>query len=183
MDALNQIWANIVHRYDDTTIDLVGNFIVQTLAYWVPSLFYLSIDLVPKHPLKSYKIQSVENTPTVQEIRHCVVVVLINQYLIAMPVDIALVILTKRLGQPLALRVSPTLPSLKEIVIHFSIMLLVREILFYHIHIWLHSPRMYKWIHSRHHQFTAPVAPASMYAHPIEHLLSNIIPAIAGFST
>lgn len=31
-----------------------------------------------------------------------------------------------------------------------------------------------------HHKFTAPIAPSAEYAHPIEHLVANVIPIIAG---
>lgn len=31
-----------------------------------------------------------------------------------------------------------------------------------------------------HHEWQAPIAIASLYAHPIEHLISNLLPAILG---
>lgn len=44
----------------------------------------------------------------------------------------------------------------------------------------LHSPRLYKHIHKIHHEWTAPIGIISVYAHPLEHLLSNIIPPAIG---
>lgn len=42
------------------------------------------------------------------------------------------------------------------------------------------SPILYQWIHKRHHQFTAPSSFSAIYAHPIEHLVGNILPVLAG---
>ena len=172
-------WANIASAYTPIQIILTGNFLVQTLAFWIPALAYLSIDLIPSHPLYKFKIQPAKKV-TKSEVWQCIKTVLVNQYLVATPLDLSLALLAARFGHPPALRVNPILPSIQEIVRDFTVSVIVREILFYYSHRLGHMPALYKRIHKMHHKFTAPIAPSAEYAHPIEHLVANVIPVIAG---
>ena len=44
----------------------------------------------------------------------------------------------------------------------------------------LHHPKLYRYIHKVHHEWTAPVSIVSIYAHPLEHVMSNLIPIYLG---
>ena len=44
----------------------------------------------------------------------------------------------------------------------------------------LHHRSLYSYIHKRHHEWTAPIGIISLYAHPIEHLVSNLLPPVLG---
>ena len=43
-----------------------------------------------------------------------------------------------------------------------------------------HHPLFYKRFHKTHHEWTAPVGVVSVYAHPLEHIVSNSLPLIIG---
>jgi len=42
----------------------------------------------------------------------------------------------------------------------------------------LHHASIYKYIHKKHHEWTAPIGVTSIYAHPIEHIVSNMLPPV-----
>ncbi len=71
-------------------------------------------------------------------------------------------------------------PEVWVIAAHLTLFLLTEEILFYATHRLLHTGICYSLIHSTHHQWLYPVSLSVFYAHPVEHLLSNILPVLAG---
>merc|ERR1711874_696265 len=59
----------------------------------------------------------------------------------------------------------------------FPIFKIMEEFIFYYSHSMLHHKYFYKRIHKQHHEWTAPIALAANYAHPIELAFSNAGPA------
>jgi fatty acid hydroxylase domain-containing protein 2 len=71
-------------------------------------------------------------------------------------------------------------PSLWEFALSMPVYLIVEEIGFYYTHRAAHHPWLYGPIHKLHHTYKAPVAYTAVYAHPIEHMVCNIAPVVAG---
>ncbi|KAJ3253073.1 hypothetical protein HK104_007286, partial [Borealophlyctis nickersoniae] len=61
-DTLARPWASLLSSHSPDTIDIVGTFLVQLVAFWVPSLIYLLLDRFPH--FRTYKIQSNAPYPT-----------------------------------------------------------------------------------------------------------------------
>ena len=72
------------------------------------------------------------------------------------------------------------LPEFHHVVMELIVCVLVEEIVFFYSHWMLHHRLIYKHIHKKHHEWTASVAYVSLYAHPIEHFLSNLFPVFLG---
>jgi sterol desaturase/sphingolipid hydroxylase (fatty acid hydroxylase superfamily) len=69
-------------------------------------------------------------------------------------------------------------PGVFEAVWQLAVTIVAEEVLFYHAHRLLHHPVLYRTIHKSHHEWTAPVGIAAIYCHPVEHMLSNVGPAM-----
>lgn len=101
--------------------------------------------------------------------------VLINQIAVGVPIGlIAQKIMIMR-GSEIG-----KLPTFQWVLYELSVCILCEELLFYYSHRLLHHPRIYKFIHKRHHEWTSPIAITAIYCHPIEHVFSNLLPPLIG---
>ncbi|KAA8647745.1 hypothetical protein EYZ11_000184 [Aspergillus tanneri] len=170
---MERLWPSIVESYSPQSIEFVGTLVVQVLSFWSPSLIYLLLDVAWPSFSQRHKIQPAPKQPTRREIWKCFVVVAQNQ-LISSVLHLLQIHVLRR-GVP-SYRVESSLPAFPELIRDLFISLLMREALFYYGHRFLHQPYFYVRIHKRHHQFTAPIALAAQYAHPIEQIFANALP-------
>lgn len=58
--------------------------------------------------------------------------------------------------------------------------LVVEEVLFYTAHRLFHVPPLYGRFHKQHHLWINPTAVAALDDHPLDHLLTNVVPIMLG---
>ena len=134
-------------------------FILHITMYWGSALFFFIMDklyLDPKHD--NWKKYS-----------KAIKVSLYNQFFISLP---TLYVLSSPLANSMTLVINN---SWYLIFLKLFVIINLSNLLFYLFHRILHIGWFYKNIHYLHHEFKEPVAVATLYAHPVEHLFSNVL--------
>ncbi|XP_059149558.1 fatty acid hydroxylase domain-containing protein 2-like [Physella acuta] len=176
-DWLRHLWGlvTLTFNHSDLHLYVVGSFVFTFCVFWLSNLFLIVLDLTgkPSYFLK-YKIQKDKNCPlNPSDLKRAVKVALFNQTVVGIPFLYFIYVTMTWRGCSTS---ADDLPSPSQILVHLIAFVLVEEIGFYYSHRLLHHPRLYKHIHKKHHEWTAPVGVVSIYAHPVEHIFANLLP-------
>ncbi|XP_073913165.1 fatty acid hydroxylase domain-containing protein 2 isoform X1 [Castor canadensis] len=173
-------WERLLSTFEgkEWILFIIGAAQVPGLLFWAFNGLLLVVDITGKPSFISrYRIQVGKNEPVDPvKLRQAIHTVLFNQYMISLPMVVFLYPFLKWLGDPCR----QELPTFHWFLLELAIFTLMEEVLFYYSHRLLHHPTFYKKIHKKHHEWTAPIGVISLYAHPIEHVASNMLPVIVG---
>ena len=163
--------------YDDrlffTACFCVGHSVL-TLPYNAVALI---LHLFPNNFLAQWKIQA-DSAPSQRLIKEVVVQICVNHFFTS---PLLAYFGLWPLFQALGMSMHGPLPSALQLISQLVIFMVINDALFYWAHRLLHTfPWLYKKVHSQHHRFTTPISWAAEFAHPVEALLANTIPTLAG---
>lgn len=179
--GLEQRFNSLVANYFDNDlvkVEIFVSFLTSMVQYWVVGLLYTLIDLTGKPAFfLKYKTQPPENS----QVNRKNLIKLLKQVLFNQIMALVLSVNYFRFRHTY-MTPSAEMPTLARILLDFVLFQLIREVFFYYGHRWLHHPRLYKYIHKQHHEWTSPIAIAAIYCNPIEHLLANLFPVLIGKS-
>ncbi|OAF70808.1 C-4 methylsterol oxidase [Intoshia linei] len=173
----DRYWDDFVNKYGTGAI----TFLIAALLFSNVPFIFLNIPLMildiwdkPKF-LTKFKIQP-NSKLNVKKLPSLFKKVVINQYVICPIVFYYFYQLSIWRSR----NFTANLPSLLKIVIDLGLFSLVQEVLFYYFHRLAHHPKIYKYIHKKHHEWRTSVGLSCVYAHPLEHILGNLCPILAG---
>ncbi|NXN93863.1 FXDC2 protein, partial [Rhinopomastus cyanomelas] len=173
-------WLTLYYQFegDEWTIFLFGAAVVPGLAFWCFNGILLVADVTGKPTfITRYRIQQGKNDPVdTKKLRQAIYTVLFNQFFVSLPMLVPMFYVMEWWGNTF----HKELPTFRWFLVELSVFTLLEEILFYYTHRLVHHPLLYKNVHKKHHEWTAPIGVVSIYAHPLEHILSNTLPVMTG---
>ncbi|XP_043453539.1 fatty acid hydroxylase domain-containing protein 2 [Prionailurus viverrinus] len=173
-------WERLLSTFEgkEWILYIIATILVPALVFWSFNGLLLVADTARKpNFISRYRIQVGQNEPVdTMKLRQSMRTVLFNQCMISVPMVIFLYPIIKMRGDPYRRE----LPTFHWFLLELAIFTLINEVLFYYSHRLLHHPTLYKKIHKKHHEWTAPIGVISFYTHPIEHVASNMLPVVLG---
>ncbi|EDV92454.1 fatty acid hydroxylase domain-containing protein 2 [Drosophila grimshawi] len=176
-DLLQGRWVALLDIIGDDPMRLwvLGTTAIIFFVYWFYAAIFMLMDITNRPRfLRKYKIQPEQNDPLdLSRLWAAVKVVVFNLTVVNLITIWLLFELVLRHHNSQNIR---ELPSFGRIVRDFVAFVVLEEIMFYYVHRLLHHKAIYKYVHKKHHEWTAPHAAMTLYAHPIEHVVANLLP-------
>jgi methylsterol monooxygenase len=171
-------WEKIYDWFegDSYKMGVYGTMWVSSVAFWLFNAFFILLDLFewPEFLLR-YKIQPTEKV-TRRQMLKAAARANFNNLVVGYFLCLSLYCMMEWRNCDFG----RTLPTFPWVVWELFVFIWVEEFGFYYGHRLAHHPKLYKHVHKIHHEFTAPISTASIYAHPLEHALVNTLPMFLG---
>lgn len=179
-DFWQDLWTKLYVMFEGhhSALFYLGTMLVPTLAFSVTNALLLLVDTSGKPAfITRYRIQPDKNNPVDPvKLRQVLRTVVFNHVFISGPMVVAAHQLVSLWGPACG----PELPTFHRALLELAFFSILEEVVFYYSHRLFHRPSLYKRFHKQHHEWTAPIGVVSTYAHPLEHMISNMLPVALG---
>ncbi|XP_078604972.1 fatty acid hydroxylase domain-containing protein 2-like [Branchiostoma floridae x Branchiostoma japonicum] len=173
-------WEKVYDWYGGNAylLGTLGSTNVYGLTFAVLNSLFLYMDITGRPAaLVKYKIQPGVNAPPVEP-------AILRKVALQLPITALVTFVAICLAWPILMwrgcDYGRELPSFWNVLVDFPALMLGEEAGFYFSHRILHHPYLYKRIHKKHHELTAPISIAAPYAYPIENVFSGVLPPLLG---
>lgn len=163
---LEEGWKYLLDHTTEFQLKTVFTFLVHEVFYWGSFLPFLILDRIPY--FHRWKIQEAPNSSSVQ--LFCFRRVLITHLFLVLP----MIVVTHPIFDIIGSKHTLPLPSVATIASQVVLFFIIEDAAFFFGHRALHTPYLYKKVHSVHHLHATPFGIAAEYAHPIEVLLLGL---------
>jgi len=160
-------WRHLDDNYTQFQMSVWGACLIHTVTYTLLTLICVVTEYLPR----KYKIQPAKAGMTRDSLWKCYKLVLINQYVIELPLYCVVPLYLKWAGVPFNYdAIAPWYTYLPKMFF----CLMIEDTWHYFVHRLLHWKAIYGYVHKIHHTFHAPFGIVAEYAHPIETIVLGI---------
>ncbi len=164
---------------NDARIFTLGMSTVHMVVYWTMNSFFLFCDKYGY--LEQYKIPRLPSQQVSDELLHKTLTKAIFGQVMFEPVSTIYILFPLFQLHGTKMRYSDEdTPKFLYVLGTMVLAEVAMEWLFYAFHRLLHIPMLYGLIHKQHHEYKGSIGFAAEWAHPVESLLANFYPTLAG---
>ncbi|XP_017137990.1 fatty acid hydroxylase domain-containing protein 2 [Drosophila miranda] len=176
-EFMQERWLSLldVIGEDPWRLWVLGSTVTIFSVYWVYAALFTIMDITNRPRfIRKYKIQPGQNEPVdLTKLWRAIKVVLFNLTVVNLLASWVVFELIYKNKNSQNVR---ELPTFRRSVRDLVVFVVLEEIMFYYAHRLMHHKAVYKYVHKKHHEWTAPIAAITLYAHPVEHVLANLLP-------
>uniref|UniRef100_A0A7S1KST8 Fatty acid hydroxylase domain-containing protein n=1 Tax=Percolomonas cosmopolitus TaxID=63605 RepID=A0A7S1KST8_9EUKA len=165
--SLQSFWSHLVHTYPWYITQIALPFLSLIGTYTVCSI--IGVWMERDQWIRKYKLQP-KRTNSSEKLYHATIYLLKIYFLVILPLYASAFSFLHKFG----FSTSEALPDWRLMVVQLLFFFFMEDMSHYWLHRWLHTDFGYKHIHRVHHEFDAPTALATTYAHPAEIIILGL---------
>lgn len=166
---LNALWTYLVDNYPPIYYKFVFPYISMVTTFFIPTLIIAMFEmsnLVPQS-IQKYKLQPKKQNVTPSSVWKAFKTILLEYLFLIGPLyACGFSFIADLLGFS-----SGQVDAWYIVALQVMFCMVVEDFCQFVGHWILHHPKLFKYVHSWHHEYTAPFAMAGLYAHPIEVMI------------